>query len=186
MFLEEVALRLVGELTYGQLAVQRPCQHSLGLLGSVTAVFPRAALGTLSAGLAVMQPIGRPRGVMLYIELQLFTGTLLDGVRLEQTGAQRAPEEGHVPAQGLAEVGLEHQIDDGIVKGGGLGEHGCQGKRHRRHILWVSERCPHGDDGIGTPRNEETKAHCHRELEEKQKRQNKRQAGRVVREDLIC
>ena len=81
-----------------------------------------------------------------------------------QTQAQRPSAVSHVSAEGLAEVGLEGQVDDGVVNGGGFGKHGRPGKGHGGHVEAFTERCPHGDKRIGAPRRQEADTHCHGEL----------------------
>jgi len=81
------------------------------------------------------------------------------------TAQAEAPQEAQVPAHDAAEVGPQRQVDDGVVDGGGLGEHGGHGERQRRDAVQVPEGSPHGHDGIGAPRREEARADGHAQLQ---------------------
>lgn len=169
-FLKEVALHLIGELTDSHLTVQRSFKYPGSLLWAVICkVFSGTCYSfgtrTVSAGLmALWQPIGQPCRVALFFAMRLPASSLLCITVLTQTSAQCTPALGHIPTQGFAEVGLEHQIDNRVVKGGGLGKDSCQSKSHGWYSCWVTKGCPHGHNSIWTPCCQETDANCHRKL----------------------
>lgn len=169
--LEEVALHLVGQLTDSHLAVLRSFQYPGRLLGAVICtVGPGAGdsfrARTVSAGPVVLgQPVRQLGRIALLLVMGLRAGSLLCWTVLTQTSTQCAPAQGHVSTQGLAEIRLEDQIYDGVVKGGGLGEDCCDSESHGRHGGGVAEGGPHGHDGVRAPRCEETDANCHGQLE---------------------
>lgn len=120
----------------------------------------------MSAGAVVVgQPVGQPGGVALLLVMGLHASPLLRRVVLTQAPAQRHAAQGHVPAQRLAEVGLEDQVYDGVVEGGGFGEDCRHSESNGRHLVGVAERRPHGHDGVRAPRREEADANRHRQLE---------------------
>lgn len=80
---------------------------------------------------------------------------LLRAVAASRAGlAQRTQGSAHHPA----DVGPQHQVDDGVVDGGGLGEHGRHGKRKRRDVIDGSESSQHGHHSIRAPGSEEADA----------------------------
>ena len=88
------------------------------------------------------------------------------GLRWADAGAQTgATQRTQVPAHDLAEVGAQQHVDEGVVDGGGLGEHGRHGEGQRRDALEAAERSPHGHHRIGAPGSEEANTHGHTELE---------------------
>lgn len=137
---EEVALLLSGELTHSHLTVHRSCKYSDNLLRAVLrTVSPDTSdtLGarTVPAGPVVLrQPVRVPRGGALFFVLGLLAGSLLGGAVLTLTSTQCPPALGHIPTQRFAEVRLEDQIDNRVVKGRGLGKDCCYGKGHGWHI----------------------------------------------------
>lgn len=166
--LKKVTLQLVGELADRHLTMQRSFQNPGSLTGAV--VLPGSSscfgAGTVSAGAVVLrEPVGQPCGVALLFVVGLHASSLPRGA--VPTPAEGTSALGHIPTQGLTEVGLEHQIDNRVVKGGGLGKDSCQSESHGRHICWVTECCPHGHDGIWTPCCQETDANCHGQLYDK-------------------
>lgn len=78
-----------------------------------------------------------------------------------------------VPAQHPADIRPQHQVDDWVVDGGGLGEHGRQGERQRRDVLDVSEGRPHRHRGVGAPCGKETDADSNTQLAGKRSRKRK-------------
>lgn len=55
-------------------------------------------------------------------------------------------------AKGPAEVGLEAQVDQRVVKGGGFGKHRRHGEYDRRNCIRIHEGRPHGYSRVRTPR----------------------------------
>ena len=165
--LEEIALQLIGHLADCHLTMLRSFKYPGSSLGA--AVFSVSSdcfrARTVSAGSMVLwQPVGQPCGVALLFAMGLHASYFLCGGVLTETSTECPPALGHIPTQELAEVGLEDQIDDRVVKGGGLGKDSCPGKRHWGYSCWVTKCCPHGHDGIWTPCCQETDANCHRQL----------------------
>lgn len=165
--LEEVALQLIRHLADCHLTMLRSFKYPGSPLGAV--VFSVSSdcfrARTVSTGSVVLwQPVGQPCGVTLLFVMGLHASYFLCGAVLTETSTECPPALGHIPTQELAEVGLENQIDNRVIKGGGLGKDSCPGKSHWGYSRWVTKCCPHGHDGIWTPCCQETDANCHRQL----------------------
>lgn len=161
--LEEVALQLVGELTDGHLILQRSFKYPGSLLGAavgrvLSCTNDSFRARAVSAGpVALWQPIGKPCRVAYFFVMRLPASSLLRATECRSA-------QGHIATQRLAEVGLEEQVDNRVVYGGGLGKNRCQSKSHGWYSCWVTKPCPHGHNSIWTPCCQETGANCQRKL----------------------
>lgn len=164
--LKEIALHLIGQLTDSHLTVCGSSEDQYCSLqrGVHSMIF--ATIWTVSAGLvAFIEAIGEPGGVaFLFAVPRRMASPFPSHLGLAYAWAQRPLALGNISAQGLAEVGLEAQVDHRVIKGGGLGKHCCNGKRHRRDHVLIHEGRPHGHGSIWTPCHQEANTYSHREL----------------------
>lgn len=158
---QKVTLHFIGQPAERHLAVQGSLQYPGGppRAGGGRVVFvPRERLGARTAPtspVSLREPVWNPDRAAF-----LFAGGFL-----ARASAQKSPSAvRHVPAQQLTEVGLKGQVDDGVVKGGGLGKDSSNGESHGGNRCWVPKCRPHRHHRVRAPRCEEADANRHRHL----------------------
>lgn len=115
-----------------------------------------SVFGTVQArAVAVLLSIREARGDAQVLVALRGASETFPGVRLGAPPVDPLPQRGRVFVETLAEVGFAEQVDDGVVDGGGLGEHGGDGERIRRDPGGVSEGSPHRHNRVRAPGAEE-------------------------------
>lgn len=152
--LQEVTLHLVRHLTDRHLAVSAAGQDpDRPLRRELQTVSRRVVQAEPASPVTLVRSVGSVSG-MAGFHVRVFRPRL----RPAQARAQRPS------AKGPAEVGLEAQVDQGVVKGGGFGKHSRHGKRYWGNCVRIHKGRPHGYGGIRTPCYQEAYAHGHGEL----------------------